>query len=103
MFPQRAQSWRVSMPKIELIYFEGCPNIERARTAIRLAGVNTFKEINQAHLCLDDVRRSYSSPTVTLDGNIIAGIQNGGTACSIIDWPKISTLIATAVRNNLKK
>ena len=82
------------MPRVALLYFGGCPNIDQARAAIRAAGTTNFVEIDQDELSEAHPYKSYSSPTVLVDGEIIAGSRNGGAACSIIDWRNVSITIA---------
>ena len=85
------------MPKVELVYFDGCPNVEQAREAIRTAGAS-FEEVKQNPLLGDNPYRGYSSPSVLVDGRLVAGSCNGAAACSITDWAaasrKIRELIA---------
>lgn len=81
------------MGKIELVYFDGCPNVERARQAIRDSGVIEFSEVHQNCLPKDSHYRSFSSPTILLDGNIIVGSQSGATACSMINWNELTVEI----------
>jgi hypothetical protein len=81
------------MPKVELIYFSGCPNIGRARSVLRTVGFENFREIDQGHLSQLDPRATFSSPTVTVDGKIIVGNSHSGAACSIIDWQSAEQLL----------
>ncbi len=64
--------------KIELIYFDGCPNIEAARNNIKLAceksGVNPdFKEWNQNSSDAPDHVDGYGSPTILVNGVDVGG------------------------------
>lgn len=75
------------MPKVELIYDAGCPNVEAARQQLRRA----FQELGQppdweewdrgapsspAHA------RQYGSPTILVDGKDVAGASpSDGAAC----------------------
>ena len=76
-----------------LIYFEGCPNVERARAAIRSAGVTVFSEMKQDQLPQENLYRRFSSPTILVDGIIIVGSENGAAACSLVDWGAVSSKI----------
>ncbi len=85
------------MPKIELIYFSDCPNVEKARNAIRASGVTEFSEVEQDKLSTESLYRRFSSPTILVNGKIVAGSQNGAAACSMIDWNSASAKIRTVV------
>jgi hypothetical protein len=74
------------MLKVELVYFGLCPNVDRAREAIRKAGIESFNEVNQDSTGAEHPYTHYSSPTVLVNGRIVAGSCNGGAACSIIQW-----------------
>jgi len=74
------------MPKVELIYFAGCPGVPRARALLEGSGLNHFAEISQEGLEEGHPYRRFSSPTILVDGQIIAGSSNGAEACSFIDW-----------------
>jgi hypothetical protein len=84
------------MPKVELIYFLGCPNVDRARSAIRTVGV-PFTEVDQDQLPPGHLYRRYSSPSILVDGEIVAGAKTGA-ACSIIEWYEVSELICERFR-----
>jgi hypothetical protein len=84
------------MPRVELIYFSGCPNVDRARAAIRAGGVEAFHEVNQDDLAANHPYRQYASPTILLDGKMIAGCLNDGAACSIIAWDDVTDAIKRA-------
>jgi hypothetical protein len=74
------------MPKVELVFFAGCPNIERAKSAIRAAGLDQFLEVDQAEIESDHPYRKLSSPTILIDGEIVVGSNSSSPACSIINW-----------------
>lgn len=77
------------MPKVELVYFVGCPHIELAKSAILAAGFSSFSEVDLGCLREDHPYQRYSSPTILIDGRLVAGSKNGGAACSIIDWNRV--------------
>lgn len=70
-------------PTIDLIYDSDCPNIERARSAIREAlrsveaAVN-WKEWDRAHPDTPDEFLGFGSPTVLVDGRDIGCDETGG-------------------------
>lgn len=77
------------MPKVELVYFVGCPNIELAKSTILAAGFSNFSEVDLSRMSEDHPYQRYSSPTILIDGRLVAGSENGGAACSIIDWNRV--------------
>ncbi len=81
------------MPKIELIFFQGCPNIEQARRVIEDGGFLDFQEIDQGQLDPDHPYGKYSSPTILVDGKPIAGGQFGSAACSLTDWKSVAEVL----------
>lgn len=82
------------MKKIKLIYFDGCPNVEKTKQTLKEAGIS-FEEIKQDELSNEDHFKSYSSPTI-LDGDIIifgAKTAAGGGGCSL-EIPTVEELMA---------
>lgn len=77
---------------LKLIYFEGCPNTERARKLLIETGV-PFEEVKQDNLSIGDPLKGYASPTVLDGGNIIFGSKTGENSggCSL-DIPSIEQL-----------
>jgi len=64
---------------IELIYFDGCPNAERARENLRtVLGDDSWTEWNLSSANTPKRFRRYGSPTVLVDGRDVTG-DNGGT------------------------
>jgi hypothetical protein len=82
------------MPKVELIFFSSCPNVNRAREVLRAAHFDKFTEVNQDDLEENNPYLQYSSPTVLIDGQIIAGSKSSSAACSFIDWTSVSLNLA---------
>ncbi len=80
------------MSKVELVYFDGCPNVEKARSAIQQSGL-PFSEVRQNALCEDSAYRAYSSPTILVDGEVAVGSRNCASACSIIRWDEAAERI----------
>lgn len=59
---------------IELIYFDGCPNAEKARENLRAAvGGASWKEWNLSSGETPERFRRYGSPTVLVDGDDVTG------------------------------
>lgn len=65
---------------IVLLYFKGCPNVEKARRELRALRVD-YLEVCQDDLGEDDPRRNYSSPSILWDGRILLGEAVNGSAC----------------------
>ena len=74
------------MPKVELVYFEGCPNLPLARSAIIEAGVVGALEVAQNRLPPGDGRLDYSSPSILVDGTLLIGVRHVNGSCTIADW-----------------
>jgi hypothetical protein len=76
--------------KIELIVFSECPLADRARAAIRSAGIFSFVEILQDKLGPEDPYRSFASPTILLNGTVLYGSATTGSACSLVNWSELA-------------
>ena len=77
---------------LKLIYFEGCPNTEKARRLLIELEIS-FEKVKQDNLPFGDPLNGYASPTV-LDGeNIIFGSKTGNSSggCSL-DIPSADQL-----------
>ncbi|HSM09259.1 MAG TPA: alkylmercury lyase [Gemmatimonadota bacterium] len=60
--------------RIELIFFDGCPNAEQARENLRaIPGVVSWVEWNLSSPDTPDRFRRYGSPTVLVDGRDVTG------------------------------
>ena len=74
---------------VELVYDPDCPNVERAREALReafkrLATAPQWTELNRADPTSPDRAREYGSPTVLVDGQDVAGAApSAGNSCRI--------------------
>jgi glutaredoxin len=71
------------MKKVTLITFQGCPNAEKARTALREIGA-AFEDVVQDNLPPNHPHRSFSSPSILLGDEVISGseLDAGGSGCS---------------------
>ena len=74
------------MPDVELVFFEGCPSLPRAREALKAAGVASPVEVVQDHLPEGHPRKAYSSPSILVDGSLIVGLLQASPACTVADW-----------------
>ncbi len=88
-------------PRIELVYFEGCPHVSQARDNLREAIADShelltwsewdvFEESTPADL------RRFGSPTVLVDGEDVTGEDGGsdGMACRTDGAPSVATITA---------
>lgn len=69
------------MPRVELIYFVGCPHIEAARTQLRAA-------LEEAGLPVEwtesDDARGYGSPSILINGvDVLEAQQGAGNSCRV--------------------
>ena len=72
-------------PRIDLVYFEGCPNVGEARknlkSAIEATGRRlSWSEWNLMSEATPDAFRRYGSPTVLVDGEDVTGDGVAATA-----------------------
>ncbi len=88
-------------PRIELVYFDGCPNASRARDNLREAVEASGQDVTWSEWDLmeestpADYRR-FGSPTVLVDGEDVTG-ENVGTqamACRADGAPSVVTITA---------
>lgn len=69
---------------IDLVYFDGCPNTERARANLRgLLPEGSWREWNLSSAGTPERFRRYGSPTVLVDGRDVTGegAATGAMAC----------------------
>lgn len=60
------------MKEIRLVYFEGCPNVAKAKNSLVSAGIE-FVEVRQNELPEDHVFNGFTSPTILNGDDIIFG------------------------------
>ncbi|MFI5303449.1 MAG: hypothetical protein ACHQYP_01525 [Nitrospiria bacterium] len=72
------------MAELKLIFFEGCPNINRIREILKDTGYD-FEEVNRDDLPDGHPFRNYSSPAILNNGRMIFGAFNdsGLKTCSL--------------------
>ncbi|MGE3760304.1 MAG: MerC family mercury resistance protein [Pseudobdellovibrionaceae bacterium] len=82
------------MSALKLLYFEGCPNANRARQLLSKVGAS-FEEVRQDDLTPTDPLKGYASPTL-LDGEkIVFGSKTGdGSGGCSLDIPTVDELRA---------
>lgn len=80
------------MGALKLLYFEGCPNANRARQLLSKVGAS-FEEVRQDDLPPTDPLKGYASPTL-LDGEkIVFGSKTGeGSGGCSLDIPSVDEL-----------
>jgi len=70
--------------RIELVYFDDCPNADKARGNLRTAlGTESWREWNLSSPETPERFRRYGSPTVLVDGHDVTGEAgaNAAPAC----------------------
>jgi hypothetical protein len=88
------------MPKVELVYFEGCPHVGSARshlrTALAEAGVATeWAEWDTDLPATPDPFRKFGSPTVLVDGrDVVGGVEGSGRGCVVSGAPSVAKIVA---------
>lgn len=66
---------------VELVYFDGCPNADRAREALSTAlGDGAWQEWNLSSADTPDRFRRHGSPTVLVEGRDVTGAEGGNSA-----------------------
>jgi hypothetical protein len=77
-------------PKIELVFFEGCPHVEDARRALREALALASAELAWREFRSDDpalpaYAKGYGSPSIFVNGREVTGETAGATsnACRV--------------------
>ena len=90
----------MSARTIELVYFEGCPNVEDARRNLREALVSsgeatTWTEWDNQSESTPEAYRRYGSPTVLVDGTDVTGAsrENEAMACRADGAPSVSAIL----------
>jgi len=86
-------------PKIELIYFEGCPNAESARENLRQAILaldlpDDWQEWEQGDPQVPEYVKQHGSPTILVNGRDVTGDEAGvgGAACRADGAPSADTI-----------
>ena len=85
---------------IDLVYFEGCPNVERARenmrAALREAGLQTdWAEWDLSSKATPERYRRHGSPTVLVDGEDVTGgaADAVAMACRADGAPSVAAIL----------
>jgi copper chaperone CopZ len=91
--------------KIQLLHFEGCPNVDAARTALRSALTAErldvpIDEIDVEHQNAPEWARGWGSPTILIDGKDVSGQErSSASACRLYAGgaPSVDTIRARLV------
>lgn len=72
--------------KVHLLHFQGCPNVDAARTALRDALAAEKLDVPIEEIDVEDVAapawaHGWGSPTILIDGKDVAGQQPSGSSC----------------------
>lgn len=75
-------------PRIDLVYFAGCPHVEAARAALREAlgdvpGVASWREWDRDDPRTPAAFRVHGSPTVLVDGRDVAPVVEDAGCCRV--------------------
>lgn len=99
--------------KIELVYFEGCPNAEAARNNLRKAcsqmgSSADWKEWDQKDDDIPQHLKAFGSPSILVEGREVAGAAGDGSqaqSCRIYEGgqnaPDVETIRA-AIQESLR-
>lgn len=69
------------MPRVELLFFPGCPHLDAARAQLKAAFEKAGLPANWTER---DDTRGYGSPTILVDGREVMGVPPGdGAACRL--------------------
>jgi hypothetical protein len=92
-------------PTVELIYFTGCPQVDRTRAALREAFVSRglparWEEWDQGSSTAPDRVHGYASPTVLVAGRDVTGAERTATApaCRSTGGPSADVIQAALAR-----
>ena len=95
----------MSTPRIDLVYFEGCPNATKARENLRVAIEQAAVELEWSEWDLmaeatPERFRKHGSPTVLVDGSDVTGTGAEATAmaCRADGAPSVETIIESLTR-----
>lgn len=89
---------------IDLVYFDGCPNVDRARANLRaLVPDGAWAEWNLASADTPERFRRFGSPTVLVEGRDVTGeaerVGAGAMACRTDGAPSEDTIRAALERD----
>jgi mercuric ion transport protein len=77
--------------RVQLLYFEGCPNLELARAALReaMAAEQIDARVDEIDVEAEDApewARGWGSPTILIDGTDLTGAtRSNGPSCRLYE------------------
>jgi hypothetical protein len=82
----------MATPRVQLLYFDGCPLAERARTVLEQAllrcGISGYEEVDLLASATPEELRGWGSPTILIDGEDATGAAKGDdVGCRIYATP----------------
>ena len=99
------------MPEVLLLYFKGCPNVEKARenirTALEMAGLPpVWREIDMEDEATPQSLRGFPSPTVLVDGVCVKTGRStppgGAGSCMVGGAPEVEDILKALERAHEK-
>jgi mercuric ion transport protein len=85
--------------EIDLVYFDGCPHVDRARRHLAAAlksDARPWREWNLSDATTPERFRRYGSPTILVDGADVAGEAEAGAvgamACRVAGAPSVAAI-----------
>lgn len=78
----------MNTPRVELVYFTGCPHVVAARTVLQKAlsaegMASEWREWNRDDAATPTALRKYGSPTILVDGQDIAPTPADANCCRV--------------------
>ncbi|MBI3018056.1 MAG: MerC family mercury resistance protein [Deltaproteobacteria bacterium] len=97
--------------KIDLLYFEGCPNVDKARNHIKEALSKRGLPLKWNEIDINDKNtashlKGFPSPTVLINGtDIETGLSklSGTSSCQVTGAPSIDQILKVLQKNSSKK
>lgn len=81
------------MAELKLVYFKGCPNADKVRSALATTG-HQFDEIKQDDLPPRHPLKNYSSPSILKNNEILYGTSTGSEGGCSLEIPSLEQLRA---------
>ena len=92
------------IPRVELVYFEGCPHADEARRrlarALSSAGFNaSWDEWDTTLPATPEHYRRFGSPTVLINGaDVASGVEGSGMTCVVGGAPAVDVILTALQR-----
>ncbi len=90
-------------PKVELVFFEGCPHVDEARRRVQgalqeIGAPASWQEWDTIKESTPASYRRFGSPTVLVDGRDVSGDAPGGGMRCVVGGAPAMGLIVAALR-----